>query len=295
MEALAWFKKYQVRSGVHASDGNVTLPSHFISDPEPCILARELDMTHAKDLTVHFKKYGVLDINVKCLMWEDVAPVLPGLHYDNFSIDISKPTPPKPIMAIIGAHSKEAVKILRGQHPNNPRYKNICVKLAIAPKTQENISYALHLATMDNTIQSLHKSMTMWDCAKQMHRNWLLIQKENPKTQWDAKFTAYRTKSKESMPFKGGSFATLTSFCKHSGEIWNKLFNIFEGKYVKTQLRGQKTPTSLTHFQNMALIPAKDVERWLDRICDGLWTTKDFNLTTAAKNIRRINASKPIS
>lgn len=276
--ALKWFNLYRVRAGNTYEDGYVLIPVECIDHPEKCIEAREQDKDHRADMKNYFKTHGVLEPNIKVLMWSDEK-------FDKvirFDIDLDDPRPPSPIYAIVGDHSAGGLKDLTKDYPKNRKFKYVLVKMAICPKTEENIKMALHYGTLDNTIASLHKAMSMWDCCKQMRNRWMDLCQEFPyeqqKNEKRKKWKHYLTNCETSMPFSGGTYHTLAVVAKYDVSIWKLISKIFEGEYVKNpKLKGQTTPKSFGHFNEMGGIPNEDLIRWLERVVNGTWTTKIFN------------------
>jgi hypothetical protein len=154
----------------------------------------------------------------------------------------------------------------------------VTIELVSCEKNDENIRKLKYLGTLDNTIQSLHQKMTMFDCIKQMHASWLSLKRtcttpEDLKAAW----AIVKLEAESSMPFAGGTFNTFSQLAKVEDGVWALINQIFSGHYVVNKaLKGQKAPTSLAHFNNMGNIPVDDLKRWLRRVCDGQWLTKTF-------------------
>jgi hypothetical protein len=274
---LKWFMDNLVCGGPHYSNGMVTLPIEYISSPEACIKARDSDSMHVDVLEQSFLEKGMLNPKIFGVMWSNVPDLASNITKENFSIDTNAAAPPRPINAAVGDHTQLAIKRLRIKKPNNKKYKQVQIQLAIVPKTPENIAKVLYLGTMDNTIEALHKPMTMWECCKQMNRQHTQIFRsteptKTKKEQW----ASYKDMAKRSMPFTGGTFNTMECVAKVDKQIWALLSAIFENNIVQNKEIKQTVPTSLTHFQHMGNIETADLVRWLTRVVNGQWNTKNF-------------------
>jgi hypothetical protein len=272
---MDWYNKHLVKSGTNVTVGGfITLPVNYISHPERSIRCRGLNKDAVDYMAESFDKNGVIDANIKTIVWETEAT-----KNGHFECDVKLNEPPSKIFAIIGGHSSAGLQKNHLLFPRKVRFHTVKFQMAIVPKTDENIQFALGFGTLDNTVKSMHNKMTMWECAEQHHDNWVMIQRKykGDAAKIDMKWKAYQKIAEDTMNFKGGTFHTFASFAKHEGEVWDLLECIFNGKYkINKKLRGQKQPTALTHFSSMANIPSTKLIAWLTRVCEGQWTCKQF-------------------
>ena len=152
---MQWFEA-NICTGPEFKNGCIYIPPTWIQHPEQCIEARKQNPIHVESMIQNIREYGVLDPKIRVLMWEDEAPKLSHLTKDNMVLQITDAKPPKNMYALVGDHTQEAITQLHRWKKRHADYKLVKVQLVTCPKTKENISWALHYGTLDNTIASLH-------------------------------------------------------------------------------------------------------------------------------------------
>ena len=276
---LEWRNKYRVTKGTcYDQHGVCKLPVKWVQHPESCIEARERNLKHLNSMYVNIQEKGVLQPNICVVMWLPDDPV-EKKKYENhsFDFDITADKPPYPMYTIIGDHTTGAIQMLNEEYPMNRMFQYVPMTLLVLEKTEANIQNCMFLGNLDNTVQNLHKGMSMWDCVKQMHNMFIRFRtvykdKKTRKQEW----ASYRTFCETTMPFKGGTFSTLTGLAKHEGKIWSYMMDICSGKVKSTKKTKFKIPESVGHFQSMSDIPEKCLIQWLQAVVDGNIPLKDF-------------------
>ena len=116
----------------------------------------------------------------------------------------------------------------------------------------------------------------MWDCILQMRRHWLKIltehvEERDRKERWQH----YRTSCQNTMPFKGGSFHTMSVYAQLIDVLWKPMYTIMN----ESEKGGRGTRSravSISHFAGMAGIPKEILVEWLNKCVRGTLKTKDF-------------------
>ena len=249
----------------------------WLSHPEDCIAARDRDDLHVHEMYYYLAENGLVNPNIICVMWIPEDDDFP-YTVDNCDIDLSQQDFPYPIYVIIGDHTVAAINLLAKAYPGNPEFDPIPVRLMILKKTQANIEEVLYLGTLDNTLQSIHKNMTQWDCVKQMHSVYVYINtKFKNKQQRNKTWSRYRDGCEKNMPYVGGTFSTFNQVATLPDALWKPIKQIFEGKFAVNKDIKQSIPVAMTHFQHIGRIPHDELVKWLERVLDGTWNCKHFS------------------
>ena len=269
-----WYERRRIKRGKTVVHDKVRVRSKWTEGPLADFKTRERDALHVQEMYFYLAENGVVNPNIVLLMLvPEGHPYLNG-HVD---FDLNADEPPFPLYAIIGDHTCSAIRILATKFPNIEQFRNILVKMVICEKNEETIMEATYMGTLDNTLHSIHKKMSQWDCVKQMHSMHCYITNNYPKKEFSATWKRYRENCEKSMPFKGGTFSTFSSLCCLRGNIWNYISAIFEGRVKQNKEIKQPIPKAMTHFQQMSGIPTRKLESWLKRCVDGESNVQTFN------------------
>ena len=70
------------------------------------------------------------------------------------------------------------------------------------------------------------------------------------------------------------------TIAKRTGKVWEYIARIFKGEVdvLKANGKSPKAPTGVGHFKNMGGVPDNKLEEWLEKVVNGVETTKEFSL-----------------
>ena len=261
-----WYEKRRIKKGATMVHDKVKVQSSWTQGPLPDFQTRERDELHVQQMYFYLAENGVVNPNIVLMMLVPEGHEYLKGHVD---FDLNDDEPPFPLYAIIGDHTCTAIRKLANKFPNIEQFRTILTKLIICEKSEETIMEATYMGTLDNTLHSIHKKMSQWDCVKQMHSMHCYISNTYPKNEFSSIWKRYRNDCENSMPFHGGTFNTFTSVCCHKGNTWNYIAAIFEGRVKQNRAIKQPTPSAMTHFQQMSGVPPAKIESWLKRCVDG--------------------------
>jgi hypothetical protein len=281
----AWMRRHLVQNIGSAHPGKVAVRSSWIESPEDCIKTRDLDELHVLALFHSMLQNGMIKENITLIMWKPKDKD-EAAKYNTVRcvFNLESDRPPHRLFAIIGDHTSTAVKKLNRKFPRNADFDILNTPLLIVERSNENIAEILYIGTLDNTIASLHKSMTQWDCVKQMRTIYVHLQRVHAgdESSFKEQWRKYKQDCEGSMPYKGGTFSTFSSMAILSEDIFSRIKQIFTGQYVTNPAIKQGIPKAMTCFQNMGNIDSADLCKWLDRVLSGQYNCATFSQRCAA-------------
>lgn len=272
-DAMAWYREHVVSTP--EGDRTWRLPPNWLSKPREDISARDLEEKNVITIMGSLSTWGYVgtDVNVKVVMMFDTKQQM-----EEFKLNPNSTKPPqRPLEAFVGLHSMVAAQRLHALHPINKNFQRTPCEVLFCVSDDDSMFWLKYLGTLDNTVKSLHKDMTMWDCVQSLHSSLKYISKQHPgdnniskrKTLWQN----VRASAESSMPYTGGSFITMAQIAQLPPPVWKYVAMIFGGQYTQNKaLKGQKTPHALTHFNQMGDIDTDHLQGWLKRVVDGQYT-----------------------
>jgi hypothetical protein len=274
--AMQWYQKHRIVNPKDKS-GRWNVRPSWISPISDLLRARDLKESHVITMMAGYCTYGVIafDCNVRLVMLCKTQE-----ECDAINLDLTANKPPHPMEPFVGAHSSTGLTRLNKAWPNNKSFVTINSEIIACVETEENIRMIKYLGTLDNTVKAIREDMSMWDCVKQMHNSLIHIAKRHPKDPSAQKklWKEVKEDCEAGMPFTGGSFQTCAALAKSAQPVWLLVEQIFSGQFkLNKDLKGQKTPTALTHFNAMGNIAQENLTRWLTRVVEGQWTTAMFS------------------
>ena len=253
--------------------GFFRIPTSWPQYPEDEIADRKRDQSHVDDIKSSMIEHGILiNSGITLLMWQDDLDDA-RIDLNTCNIDINNEKPPVPMYTIAGDHTCAAAQSLHQFYPGNKKWKYLPVSIVVAPKTDNDVTFAKLYGGLDNKVRSTHKK-TAWDYVVDMHEMFERINKSGlsakEKKEKIAKFMD-DLKVRSSEP--DNSIGSWKQVAKQTGKLWNNIRDIFTGN---TKDKKAPIPKNTTHFNGMSGIPESDLQRWSDRVVEGEWKTKDF-------------------
>jgi hypothetical protein len=249
---------------------------------------------HVHDLADSMRKFGIQKHDVVVLVYVEDLEKYFGTYTAtltlNFPVDqttglaVVGSLPPVPFNIIAGDHTVAAVLLLHHEKPRRSDFMHIPVTLLICRKTLECEKYARSFGTIDNITKSVHKDMTQWDIAFNLHH--VLKQSQPASGQGEDARKHKETvaaqvadiKLLSSSTFAEATFGSIRALASREGELWLLIEAIFQGKFLPPPgMVSPAPPTTLSHFNNMAGIPDDTLQKWLGRVISTQWTTTQFN------------------
>jgi hypothetical protein len=258
--------------------GRTLLHPNWILSPLPTFAAREVDPTQVIKVKESMRHHGVHAPRVVVLAWECEVKDAGYDPTEVIHLDVTDPNIPFPMYAVIGDHSKEAVKQLHNQFPRNRQYQTISVEtFLISKKSNNSLSLAQSVGTLDNTLMNMQKANTTWDMILQMHRRFDHLQMEHEtKRDFRLAWRQYRTTCSANMGVPDNSVGSMMCLAQIQGPLWDNIEKIFKGEVTANPNTQFRIPSSHGHFVSMSDIPYPQLEEWTNQIVNGEMTTKQF-------------------
>ena len=285
MAIMAWVDKHRVRtSNLMNSVGKHVMPTSWLELPGD-LAARELKAKNTAVVDKSIQRLGKIDAmtNVECVVFLDELKQA-GLNYKNLVFEEMKPKPAcLHFKAIIGANTITSIGKLHKARPNNVEYTHIHCSLIACENTPGNRSMAKAYGGLENRIRDNRSGSDTWDCLWTSHCSYvdLLQQYKDDKKQLKPAWIAEKKLLWASSNVGSqGAFDQNMTIAQRTGPVWNCIARIFKGEVDVLKANGKppKAPTGVGHFKNMGGIPEDKLEEWLEKVCNGDETTKEFSL-----------------
>ena len=163
-----------------------------------------------------------------------------------------------------GDHTRRAAAQLKGVYPQNTKWQHFKdVKVYIAADTQSDEDMIRDLGNVNNTVQSLHKTLAFSDKIKQIHtyfdsRGLLGDASGKKKSTGRSKdVAAYLRTTADSWGMQTASMGQLVTLAKCSGRAWDNLLQILNGQYrlPGAKVVGGQPPKAISHFNMLGNVP----------------------------------------
>ena len=276
-----FIEKYRVKGGnlYDPKTRTLKLPVMWPESPEKALKVRDLEIQGIKDLADSFM-IGVQMMVLIAVMWLDYPNEMARLRdLNNIFFDDTQKAPPRPIYMIDGNHRCHGMQECHQCFPRKPLYLHLNLILLILPRNRTNLRQCLYIGNAKNYSTGIYVKATQWQIVKQFRRQWeeyecdlTLTPEERVKL-----FSTYKSESQPTIPFEPSTCHTFSALCSVSQNVWEKIEKIFNGEYkINKNLKGQTTPTAMTHFMSMSGIPSHLLVTWLQRVLDGEYITRTF-------------------
>ena len=281
---MAWVEKHRVKHcNLMNTIGKCVMPTAWLELAGE-LAARELKAKNTAVVDKSIQRLGKIDAytNVECVLYVDEL-IKAGLNPKNLIFDETKPKPEcLHCRAIIGANTITSIGKMHRMRPHNPDFAHIHCTLIVCENTPGNRSMAKAYGGLENRIRDNRSGSDTWDCLWSSHLSYTAILKEygNDKTglkkAWQAeKKLLWASSNVGSI----GAFDQNMTIAKRTGTVWDYIAKIFKGEVDVLKATGKppKAPTGVGHFKNMGGVPDGKLEEWLEKVVNGVETTKEFS------------------
>ena len=264
------------------------IPVENVQSPPPHLRAREIDDDHVEEIVKAIDKYGFnpLHFHLQILIIDDElyravqdfesreAPFQQSDFFDHLDRGLE-------CYAIVGDHSKEAMKRLHEQYPEDVHYAELPMeKLFVIPTNRvESMANDIRgYGDLDNRQSAVHKKMDTNDVVLSMRQMWLQLKDSKNWTE-----ALREVQSLFSPLLTGSSSATNIRYyftmATLDDECFGYMYTILSGK-VPVTLKGKQTFRKKVN-QGAWFVPGPKLPRdfmcsLLKRCAQGEITTKDF-------------------
>ena len=214
------------------------------------------------------------------IMWSDSPTTLNRLaDLKNINLEMNTIEPIRPIMMIDGNHRTHGLQKAHRDYPKKPLYRILKLILLILPRNRVNIQMCLFIGNSRNYVAQVYVKPTQWAAVCQYRRQFEELEADQSLSPAERvkEFAAYKIRTQPQIHFEQNTTHTFSALCQVPDSVWQLMVQIFSGQFkLNQQLKGQTTPTAMTHFTSMANIPPVRLCEWLQRVIDGQWVTNMF-------------------
>ena len=281
---MAWVDKHRVKAcNLMNSVGKNVMPTAWLDLPGD-LAARELKAKNTAVVDKSIQQLGKIDAmtNVECVLYTDELRAA-GLNPKNLVFDETKPKPAGVLFrTIIGANTITSIGKSHKARPGNPDFAHIHCTLIACENTPANRSMAKAYGGLENRLRDNRSVSDTWDCLWTSHLSYTAILREHGndaatmKKVWQAEKKLLWASSNIG---SSGAFDQNMTIAQRVGPVWDYIARIFKGDVdiLKSTGKPPKAPTGVGHFKNMGSIPENKLEEWLEKVCNGDETTKEFS------------------
>ena len=245
--------------------------------PSKCLMVRALEKDGVLEIAKSFRDSGIHHpMEIIGVIWADGTV---RLDPNNFQVDLTLTQLIWYINIVCGLHRTSALQMCHKSFPKKALYMYLDLTLLILPQTVTHINILLWIGNADNKKSQILVKTSQWSVVAQYRRQIETIQEDPTMTPEAATkaFTAYKQLTAPQIPFEGNTLHTFSAVASVDAKVFALMEKIFNGEFVLNKsLRGQKKPDAVTHFTSMSGIPPDLLCKWLQRVIDGEFLTKQF-------------------
>ena len=276
--AIAWKNAWVVKLGsLITYDGKFPLNPRYLERPEDVVSARQRSESIVQTTQTSFLTKGLLEYQIIILIWaEDYYGNRPHNGIFEYNI-LDKPT--YTLQVIAGDHTCEAIRRILVENPSFLQHNTVNCVVIICPRTRDNEKYANVYGNLCNFIKNTATKANIVEITMQIHDKYMAIANMQYLDNQKKKLRSEICKTYvSSSVFKSTTLGSASALAQRTGKVWKLLQRVFLGEVVQRpeQRTKFKPPTGISNFINTANIPEERLCKWLQRICDGLSTTKQF-------------------